>query len=284
MERAGGELVRAELAFKLEAAAERLRSLESVLVAYSGGVDSTLVMEIGHRVLGPACTAVIARSPSLPAAELEGALSLARGRGIEVRVLDTDEVELEGYRRNQPDRCYFCKSELYGRLTELAASVGVGAVVDGFNTDDRADWRPGRKAAVELGVVSPLDEAGLSKAEVRTAARELGLPNWDKEEAACLSSRVPYGTLIDPAMLGRIEEAEAIVRAEGFRQVRVRHGAGTAVVEVDPEQVGRLGDAATLARVSGRLGELGYSRVEVAPGGYRKGNLNLQAPATADGA
>ena len=274
-----------ELAAKLAAAGERIRGLGSVLVAYSGGVDSTLVLDIAHRVLGPACQGVIARSPSLPAAELEGALRLAREREIRVLVLDTNEVEIDGYRRNQPDRCYFCKSELYGRLVELAAEVGVRAVLDGFNRDDRADWRPGRKAATELGVVSPLDEAGMTKAEVRAAARELGLPNWEKEAAACLSSRVPYGMLIDPALLGRIEDAEAVLREEGFRQVRVRHGAEIAVLEVALEQVGWLQDRQVLARVSGRLRSLGYSGVTVDPGGYRRGSLNVQ-PATgaADGA
>jgi len=273
-----------ELAAKLEAARERVRGLDSVLVAYSGGVDSSLVLELAHRVLGPACQGVIARSPSLPAAELEAALGLARDRGIRVRVLDTGELDIEGYRRNQPDRCYFCKSELYGRLVELAVEAGVRAVLDGFNHDDRADWRPGRKAAVELGVVSPLDDAGMTKAEVRTAARELGLPNWEKEAAACLSSRVPYGMLIDPALLGRIEEAEAVLREEGFHQVRVRHGAETAVLEVAPGQVGRLQDSEVLARISGRLKSLGYSGVRVDPGGYRKGSLNVQvAIGAADG-
>ena len=274
-----------ELTAKLEAAEERIKGLGSVLVAYSGGVDSSLVLELAHRVLGPACQGVIARSPSLPAAELEAALGVARERGVRVRVLDTAELDIEGYRRNQPDRCYFCKSELYGRLVELAAEVGACAVLDGFNHDDRADWRPGRRAAVELGVVSPLDEAGMTKSEVRIAARELGLSNWEKEAAACLSSRVPYGMLIDPALLNRIEEAEAVLRDEGFRQVRVRHGAETAVLEVAPGQVRRLQQRDVLARVSVRLKRLGYSAVQVEPGGYRQGGLNIHAAiGAADGA
>ncbi|HEV1998190.1 MAG TPA: ATP-dependent sacrificial sulfur transferase LarE [Candidatus Dormibacteraeota bacterium] len=277
--------MRADLAIKLEAAGERVRGLGSVLVAYSGGVDSSLALDVAHRVLGPGCLGVIARSPSLPVTELEAALAVARDRGIAVRVIDTDEVQVDGYRRNQPDRCYFCKSELYGRLVELAAELGFSAVLDGFNSDDRSDWRPGRKAAMELGVISPLDEVGMTKADVRAAARELGLPNWDKEEAACLSSRVPYGMPIDPALLGRIEEAEAVLRAEGFSQVRVRHGSETAVLEVAPEQVARLLETHLLARVSARLKLLGYAGVEVDPGGYRKGNLNVRAAiGAADGA
>jgi uncharacterized protein len=277
--------VKAELAIKLERAGARIAELESVLVAYSGGVDSALVLDLAHGVLGPAAAGVIARSPSLPGAELEAALALARERGIEVSVLDTREVELEGYRRNQPDRCYFCKSELYSRLAEVAAARGVRALLDGFNRDDRADWRPGRRAATEVGVISPLDEAGLDKAEVRVAARELGLSNWDKPEAACLSSRVPYGTLIEPSLLSRIEQAEVALHEEGFRQVRVRHAGARAVIEVERAQIPRLVQPDRLARVSRRLAALGYPSVEVCPDGYRKGSLNARPTMpVADGA
>lgn len=269
--------MKAELAIKLELAAARIRQLDGAVVAFSGGVDSSLVMEIAHQVLGDRCHVVIARSPSLPAAELVAALELGRSRGVLVEVLDTDEVELNDYRRNQPDRCYFCKNELYGRLVEVAVEKGVGAVLDGFNHDDRSDWRPGRRAAMELGVVSPLDEAGLTKEEVRVAARELGLSNWDKPEAACLSSRVPYGTLIDVAVLQRIEQAEAVLHGEGFRQVRVRHGGAIAVIEVERDQLPRLRQPQVLARVTRQLGELGYPRVSVDPEGYRKGSLNVRA-------
>ncbi|GAC1333057.1 MAG: ATP-dependent sacrificial sulfur transferase LarE [Candidatus Dormibacteria bacterium] len=264
-----------ELTARLERVGDRVRRLQSVLVAFSGGVDSSLVMDIAHRVLGDNCHAVIARSPSLPAAELGAALELGRSRGVSVTVLDTEEVGLEGYRRNQPDRCYFCKNELYSRLVEQARVQGLGAVLDGFNHDDRSDWRPGRRAAVELGVISPLDEARLSKADVRVAARELGLANWDKPEAACLSSRVPYGTLIDASVLGRIERAEAVLHAEGFRQVRVRHGGAIAVIEVELAELPRLREPELLQRVSIQLREIGYPRVSVDPEGYRKGSLNV---------
>jgi uncharacterized protein len=269
--------VRPGLAARLDLVTARVNALESVLVAFSGGVDSSLVLAVAHRALGPRCAAVIARSPSLPATELAAALQLAREIGARVDVLDTGEVELDGYRRNQPDRCYFCKSELYGRLAEVAAGAGARYLVDGFNRDDRADWRPGRKAAVELGVVSPLDEAGMGKDDVREAARALGLANWDKPEAACLSSRVPYGTLIDAEVLGRVEQAEAVLRSEGFRQVRVRHGGALAVIEVEPAEIGRLREPTLLTRVSVKLEALGYPRVRVDPDGYRRGNLNVHA-------
>jgi pyridinium-3,5-biscarboxylic acid mononucleotide sulfurtransferase len=283
--RTRGELVKAELALKLQRAATRVRGLDSVLVAYSGGVDSGLVLEVAHRVLGTRATGVIASSASLPAAELEAALRLARGRGIDVEVLRTTEVEIDGYRRNGPDRCYFCKSELYGRLGELAARRDVGALLDGFNRDDRADWRPGRKAASEHGVISPLDEAGLGKDDVRLAARELGLANWDKPEAACLSSRVPYGMLIVPSLLSRIEQAEVVLHEEGFAHVRVRHRGSSAVIEVDQLAIPRLLQADRLARVRERLAGLGYPAVEVDPAGYRKGSLNQRPPvAVPDGA
>lgn len=275
----------AALAIKLERLDARIRELDSVLVAYSGGVDSGLVLEVAHQVLGSGAMGVIASSPSLPAAELEAALALARERGLGVTVLQTAEVELEGYRRNRPDRCYFCKSELYRELAALASQRGVHALLDGFNRDDRADWRPGRKAAVELGVISPLDEVGLGKDEVRLAARELGLATWDKPEAACLSSRVPYGTLIEPTLLGRIEQAEVVLHEEGFRQARVRHGGARAVIEVEPAAIPRLMEADRLARVSERLGQLGYRSVKVDPAGYRKGKLNERLPvAVPDGA
>ena len=266
-----------DLALKLDAAAARIGQAESALVAFSGGVDSSLVMAIAQQVLGDRSLAVIARSPSLPATELAAALELARGRGVAIEVLDTEEVEIDGYRRNEPDRCYFCKNELYTRLVEFAAERGIATVLDGFNRDDRSDWRPGRRAAVEQGVVSPLDEAGMNKAEVRLAARRLGLNNWDKPEAACLSSRVPYGTFIDVAVLERIEKAEAVLHGEGFRQVRVRHGGAIAVIEVDRDELPRLREPELLGRVTRRLTELGYPRVSVDPEGYRKGSLNVLA-------
>jgi pyridinium-3,5-biscarboxylic acid mononucleotide sulfurtransferase len=275
MGRQGGGLVRSELAHRLELVGERIRGLERVLVAYSGGVDSTLVLEIAHTVLGAGAQGVIARSPSLPRAELEAALGLAADRGLHVRMLDTHELEVEGYVRNEPDRCFYCKTELYALL---AAEAGASAatVLDGFNRDDRADWRPGRRAATEHGVVSPLDEAGMGKDDVREAARELGLPNWDKPAAACLSSRIAYGQPVTVAALSRIEAAESGLLAAGFTDVRVRDlGGGAASVEVAAEQVARLLEPARRLEVEARLHALGFGRVDIAPGGYRRGRLNV---------
>jgi uncharacterized protein len=266
--------VKPELAEKLDLVSARIRALERVLVAYSGGVDSSLVLELGHQALGDACLGVIASSPSLPRAELEEALRLARERGIPMRVLHTAEVERADYAANGPDRCYFCKSELYARVGEVALEVRATAILDGFNRDDRGDWRPGRRAAAEQGVVSPLDEAGLGKEEVRLAARGLGLSNWDKPAAACLSSRIPYGIPVTVETLGRVESAERVLRAEGFRQLRVRDANAAATIEVDLADLPRLLEPQRLARIERRLRRLGYSSVAVDEDGYRRGSLN----------
>jgi uncharacterized protein len=267
-------VVRPELADKLELMSGQIREARSVLVAYSGGVDSSLVLEVAHRALGTRCVGVIASSPSLPRAELEEALALARERGIDVRVLQTAEVERPDYAANGLDRCYFCKSELYQRLAEVAVDAGVAAILDGFNRDDRADWRPGRRAAAEYRVLSPLDQAGLTKAEVREAAKELGLRNWDKPAAACLSSRIPYGIPVTVETLGRVESAERMLRAEGFRQVRVRDANAAATIEVEVGDLPMLMEPARLARIKRRLRGLGYASVAVDQVGYQRGKLN----------
>ncbi|MGB2940320.1 MAG: ATP-dependent sacrificial sulfur transferase LarE [Candidatus Dormiibacterota bacterium] len=266
--------MRYELAQRLEAMGRRIGALEGALVAYSGGVDSTLVLAVAHQVLGDACLGVIARSPSLPATELEAALAVAGERGIPVRVLATNELEVEGYVRNQPDRCFFCKTELYGALAELADDLGGRAVLDGFNVDDRGDWRPGRQAAADHGVISPLDDAGLGKEDIREAARELGLANWDKPAAACLASRIAYGEPVTVATLSKVEAAELLLRGEGFGQLRVRHHGDTARIEVEADQVPRLLEPDRLARVEAGLRRLGYASVSVDPHGYRRGSLN----------
>jgi uncharacterized protein len=266
-----------ELEARLGVAGAVIRRHRKVLVAYSGGVDSSLVLELAYRALGEGCIGVIARSPSLPAAELEAALAAAAARDIAVRVLDTHEVERDDYARNQPDRCYFCKLELYSAMRSLAVELDAEAVLDGFNHDDRRDWRPGRRAAQEVGVVSPLDAAGMTKADVREAARGLGLRVWDKPAAACLSSRIAYGIPVTIDRLRRVEAAEIAVRAAGFVQVRVRDRGGAATIEVEPREVARLQEAPLRTRLEASLVALGYSAVTIDADGYRPGNLNSAA-------
>ena len=268
--------MRRPLADKLELMGAQVSDLKAVLVAYSGGVDSSLVLEVASTVLPGACEGVIANSPSLPRHELEAALELARERGWQVNVLHTAEVERADYAANTPDRCFFCKSELYGRLAEVAAKREA-TILDGFNRDDRADWRPGRRAAVEQGVTSPLDDAGLGKKEVREAARELGLSNWDKPAAACLSSRVAYGVPVTVATLARVESAEQVLREEGFRQLRVRDTHAAATIEIELGEMERMRHPGRLARIERRLRALGYVSVAVDELGYRRGSLNLSA-------
>lgn len=263
-----------EVADKLALMASDIGALGSVLVAYSGGVDSSLVLEVAHQGLGTRCLGVIASSPSLPRAELEEAIALAHERRITVRVLNTVEVDRADYAANGPDRCYFCKSELYDRLAEVAVEVGAAAILDGFNRDDRADWRPGRRAAVQHNVISPLDEAGLTKADVREAARDLGLRNWDKPAASCLSSRIPYGIPVTVETLGRVESAERLLHDEGFRQVRVRDASAAATIEVEAEDLPDLMQPARLDRIERGLRGLGYVSVAVDKAGYQRGKLN----------
>ncbi|MHB8508048.1 MAG: ATP-dependent sacrificial sulfur transferase LarE [Candidatus Dormibacteria bacterium] len=260
-------------ALQAQRAVDLIRPLGRILVAYSGGVDSTLVLELANRALGAATEGVIADSPSLPRQELDAALDLAHARGYRVRVIRTEEVSLPEYRANDVDRCYHCKAELYGRLCDEAARIRA-AVLDGFNRDDRSDWRPGRRAAVERGVRSPLDEVGLGKEEVRALAHSMGLPNWNKPQAACLSSRIPYGIPVTLESLSRVEAAEQVLRQEGFSLLRVRDRAGSASIEVEPGLVHLLNEPALRRRVGRRLKQLGFSEVAVDPHGYRPGHLN----------
>ena len=266
--------MRAELTSKIESVRGRVRGLGRVVVAYSGGVDSALVLEVAHQAVGDECLGVIADSPSLTRDELAAAVDLGRARGAAVRVVRTHELEVAGYRDNDVDRCYFCKSELYGVLGAVAREAGGAAILDGFNRDDRGDWRPGRKAAEEAAVISPLDEAGVGKDDVREAARELGLANWDKPAAACLASRIPYGSRVSVQSLERVASAEAVVRAEGFRQLRVRGGEASASIEVGLDELPRLLEPIRRARVEAALRGLGYAEVAVDPRGYRRGSLN----------
>lgn len=252
-----------------------LRSYGRVAVGFSGGVDSTLLLRESVNVLGAEnVLAVVADTPSLPRAELEEALSLAAGMGAECVTVNPDELSDPDYAANTRDRCYFCKRRLFGAIGVLAAAKGFTRILDGNNADDEGDFRPGRQAARELGVKSPLLEAGLTKDEIRLLSERLLLPTARKPAMACLASRVPYGTPINRETLSRIERAEASLRALGFAHCRVRHHAEVARIEVPPEEIPRLLDSAVRERVVRELKDAGYTFVALDLQGYRTGSFN----------
>jgi uncharacterized protein len=258
--------------------AERLAGLESVIVAYSGGVDSAYLAYMAHATLGPRASAITADSPSYPRRHREVALAIAAQYGFQHEIIRTDEMARPEYRANNPDRCFHCKHELYSRLTAIARARGVRAVVDGSNADDRDDYRPGRQAARQFGVLSPLDEVDLTKAEIRELSRVAGVPVWDEPASACLSSRIPYHEAVTDGKLRAIEDAEAVLRRLGFRQCRVRHHGEVARVELDPGDMARALDAGTRAALVGELKALGFRYVTLDLQGYRTGSLNEGLP------
>jgi uncharacterized protein len=262
-----------QLHTKLEALRERIRPVESCAVAFSGGVDSTFVLKVAHEVLGERAVGVTALSESLPTGELEEAQELARKIGARHLVLRTFETRDENYLANAANRCYFCKTEMYARINEFARNEGFSAVLDGLNHDDLYDRRPGRAAAIEHGVISPLVDAGLTKTEIRALSREVGLSTWDKPALACLSSRIPHGTPISLKALTQVDRAETFLRRLGVHQVRVRHHGGTASIEVEPRDFHLI----TLkeAEINAHFNALGFTQVVLDPAGYRAGKSNL---------
>ncbi len=267
---------------KLEALHSRLQQLPGVVVAFSAGVDSTMLLHACRRALGACVVAVTADSPSLPRAELEEARELAAGMGVRHVVLETSELEVEGYRRNGVDRCFHCKNELFVTVADRRAEVAEAdwSVVYGAIVDDLGDHRPGQRAAQEHGVLAPLVDAGFSKEDVRRYSREHGLATAEKQSFACLSSRVPTGTPIDAALLRQVEAAEAALRDLGFRRFRVRHHGDIARIEVGQDELQRAVEVA--ADVVAGVQSVGYRFVTLDLMGYQTGSMNILPQSVAE--
>ncbi len=271
-------MVASAVSLKLDGLDGWFRGTERVVVAYSGGIDSSLVAASAVRTLGDRALAVTAVSPSLPLGELAAARRVAAVIGVRHRAVRTHETEREAYLANGVDRCYHCKSELYEVLGRVAEEAGSAVVASGANLDDLGDYRPGLRAAAEAGVRHPLVEVGFTKADVREAARHLGIPSWDKPASACLSSRIAFGVRISVEELSKVGRAERLLKDLGFRQCRVRVHGALARVEVEATEVARLAEPDVSRRVVEGLKALGYRYVTVDLEGFRSGSMNPEDP------
>jgi uncharacterized protein len=281
----GDAVAAAALDAKARRLHELLASCDSLIVAFSGGVDSAYLAYAATQALGPSVLCVTADSPSYPDRHRQLALRIARDFGLAHEVIHTSELERPEYRANPVNRCYYCKQTLYESLSQMASARGFAVIADGSNADDRGDYRPGRQAAREFGVRSPLDEAELTKPEIRELSRRAGLPTWDEPASACLSSRIPYHSEVTGGKLRMIEEAEDVLRSLGFRVCRVRHhdldlhaneaaGPALARLEIGRDEMSRVLDPAVNARITAALRRIGYQHVTIDLQGYRMGSLN----------
>ena len=255
-----------------------LRDCPSLAVAFSGGVDSTFLLKCAHDVLGDRVTAYTAKSCSFPSRELTEAANFCKSHGIRHIVLESEELDIPGFRDNPKNRCYLCKRELFEKIIASARLRGIERIAEGSNTDDDGDYRPGLTAVAELGVLSPLRQAGLCKNEIRQLSRRLGLDTWNKQSFACLASRFVYGERITPEKLQMVDQAEQLLLDLGFHQVRVRIHGEMARIEVDPGEIDRLAAAIFRSRISAAFHELGFSFVAADLDGYRTGSMNKTLP------
>lgn len=260
---------------KLEHLEEIFKSMGRVVVAYSGGVDSTLLLKVARDALGDGnVLAVTAISPLYPEREVEGAKKAIQGMGVRHLLVESNELEIAGFSKNPSNRCYFCKKELFEKLRSLAQDESISFIVEGSTLDDEKDHRPGKGAIQELGIRSPLKEAMFTKSEVRELSRALGLSTWDKPSFACLASRFPYGEEITPEGLSMVDRAEDFLFGLGFKQVRVRHYQNLARIEIVQEEMGRLMESPLREKVVSRLKEIGYKYVTLDLQGFRSGSMN----------
>jgi uncharacterized protein len=275
----GGNLSATEAAEKLRTLEARLEQLGGLMVAYSGGVDSAFLAATAHRVLGERMLAVLADSPSLARRDMEQACAFARSLGMPLQVVSTDELDREEYARNDANRCFHCKDELFRVMEKLAAGLGIAQIAYGMNADDTRDYRPGQRAAENHAVLAPLAEAGLTKLEVRTLAKAAGYPVWDRPAAPCLSSRVEYGRTVTREVLEQVERGETSLRELGFKEMRVRHHGELARVEIARNELPRALTMEMMDAITAALKKAGFKYVTLDCQGFRSGAMNAVLPA-----